>query len=379
MNIPKHLSVVTIAFSLCGLAACGGGGGGGGGGADSDRPMAVAPSMTMSPPEATKPSKTAKAVSSSAEETPRQTARTAVFGLLSGAGAKFGSVAISTGNNVSSVSTAFNGQRAAAKIGRTGTRAVLLDTDDAVSDTGIGASLVGLPGRSGRTRYVYSQTSASSTFGLLATDWSNTDPTDYLAGGYWLEIKGSPLAVEIGAFVDGPELSLVNPPTLPISGTASYAGSAAGMYAVLYGTDFSVPAGSGEFGEFLGTATLNADFSAGTIGGCIGCRGDVFLTGSYENSVTGETREFGGVPTDYEVHLGRRHSTGALAHFQGSNVALSSPTVAITETSGYWAGKFSNKLNENDNPRLAAGTFGGEGATAGGTKALFVGAFAAGN
>ena len=109
----------------------------------------------------------------------------------------------------------------------------MLDSANTIIDSGTQQSLVGLAGRSSRSRGVFSYTDTSATLAEVAVDWANGDPADYLAGGYWLHADGNVAAgivtsVEAGAFVDGPELSLSNPPTLPVRGTANYRGAAAG-------------------------------------------------------------------------------------------------------------------------------------------------------
>ena len=357
MNM-RNLAVIAATLVL---AACGGGGGGG---SSSSSGGGAAPTPTA-------PKTVAEF---------RQDARSVVHGQIGRAQVSFGSVAVATGARVTGVESTFFGQRATATLRRGTARTIQLDSADAYDDSGVQTSVVDLPNRSSRTRYVFDHTSSSATLGLLAVDWSNNDPGDYLAGGYWLHAAANPFSLQIGAFVDGPELDLSNPPTLPLSGTASYQGSSAGMYALQYGRDGdNVPAGSEELGEFSGIATLTANFSAGTIAGCIGCVGDILLSGVYYDSATGEVLGFDGVPTGYRVNLGRVAFNRSNATFQGSNVTLSHPLATVASSSGTWAGQFSNRLNGSGDPRLVAGTFGGEGSTAGGSRTVFVGAFAAGS
>ena len=168
----------------------------------------------------------------------RESVRSSVIDEVSDTRVSFGSVVAYTGREVTGIGSSFDGQRVTATINRRGTSPVSLDTDGTYFDYGNELSLVGLPGRTGRVRYVFDSTNTSATLGLLAVDWANNDSNDYLAGGYWLHVETNPATLEAGAFVDGPELSLSNPPSLPISGTASYAGSSAGMYAFKYGSDY---------------------------------------------------------------------------------------------------------------------------------------------
>ena len=298
-------------------------------------------------------------------------------------GPTFGSVVQSTGGNASGISSTFDGQALTVAISRQGADTIALNTADTIIDSGNVNSLVGLEGRSSRSRGVFSYTSSSATLAEIAVDWKNSDPTDYLAGGYWLHIDGdiaagTVSAVEIGAFIDAPELSLSDPPNLPIQGTASYRGAAAGLYAAEYGTDADGPAGSTEIGEFSGIATLSADFGARTINGCVGCEGSIDLSGVYQNSATGAVSSFSNVPTDYRVHLGAAPIDSNAGTFVSHGVTLSSTAVPVASSSGAWGGQFSNIPDATGDPRLVAGTFGGEATTAGGSQAVFVGAFGAG-
>ena len=113
--------------------------------------------------------------------------------------------------------------------------------------------------------------------------WDSSDPTDYLAGGYWLHASGDVLGAfdidEAGAFADGPEISMSNRPTMPVQGTASYRGGAVGLYG-------GESATTEEIGIFQGDMALTADFAASTIGGCVGCNGGIYLTGSGASQYT---------------------------------------------------------------------------------------------
>ena len=310
----------------------------------------------------------------------RNAVRSQLYGQAGQLRVSFGSVAVATGARVTGVDSSYTGQRATATIQRGSAGTLSLDSADVYYDSGVQTSAVDLPNRRSRTRYVFDHTGSSATLGLLAVDWSNGDPGDYLAGGYWLHVEANPFSLQVGAFVDGPELDMSNPPSLPVSGAASYQGSSAGLYALQYGTDGgAVPAGSEELGEFAGIATLTANFTAGTIGGCVGCVGDILLSGVYHDSASGDVSTFEDVPTAYRVNLGAVAFNRSNATFQGSNVTLTHPLAPDTQSSGAWAGQFSNRMNGSGDPRLVAGTFGGEGATPGGSRTVFVGAFAAGS
>ena len=288
--------------------------------------------------------------------------RAALPGLVSNTQISFGSVVAAAGADVTGIDTDFSGGRAKVTIQRRGKAAVNLDTANTYSDLGAAPSLVGAADRQSRSRYVFSSTANRATAALVAVDWQNNDPTDYLAGGYWVNIEANPDSLEFGAYVAGPELDINRPPTLRTAGTASYRGTAAGMYA---SEDRSE--GSTEVGEFEAVATLTADFGADTISGCVGCEGgiDVAPGDGYAYS-TNYRLQFGATP------INRNQGT-----FQGSNVTLSNPDIPISSSSGVWAGQFSNRPSGSD-PRLVAGAFAGQASTTDGSRGVFVGAFGAG-
>ena len=76
-------------------------------------------------------------------------------------------------------------------------------------------------------------------------------------------------------FIDGPETDPRHQPPLPVEGTATYAGGVGGRCLYRYGDDWGDAKGAISSEEFAGTITLQADFAAGTIGGCVGCGGDI--------------------------------------------------------------------------------------------------------
>ena len=199
-----------------------------------------------------------------------------------------------------------------------------------------------------------------TTIAYVGVSWDDDDLTDYLAGGYWLHFSGDVLGSnftvdEAGAFVDGPEIDIANRPTMPSQGSATYLGEAEGLYG-----GYDASSGESEIGLFNGDMELTADFSAGTIGGCIGCGSGVYVN-------------FDSTPTGYRVRLGATNIK-ANGVYRGTSVSLEHPTIPITSSSGTWGGMFSNKLNSEREPRLTAGTVGGQATSDDGSKAAFVGA-----
>ena len=243
-----------------------------------------------------------------------------------------------------------------------------------VVTSGVQGSWMG-PRRSSVMSYTVSRLGPVTTVGMFSVDWSNSDVSDYLAGGYWIRHNPALPGLQAQAFVSGPELNAHNPPALPLTGTAKYQGRASGVYAVTYGTD-AVSGGSKEIGEFSGSSDLTANFGSGTITGCVGCTDPIRISGTYQDRQTGRQFTFSDYETAYRLGLGSVSFNRRTATFGGSNVTLSYPGVSLTST-GKWSGQFSNRLSANGRPRLVGGTFRGDATTTGNTKASFVGAFAA--
>lgn len=345
-------SLYAIAALLL-LPACGGGGGGGDNGGGG--PGASLPATPSEPPFGATVPADADAVLESAAPS--------LYALLPQSKIWFGSAALSAGPDVTDLDLAFDGSRATVTVERGGAGTIVLDTRDTYRDDGVDDSVfygdTGT-GRSSHDRYVYSRTGNSATTGRLVVDWSNSDPGDYIAGGYWLHAGPSSADWQAGAYVVGPELSLADPPRLPVSGSAVYEGDAGGVFA-LQGAfaDQRRDAGLEVDGDFTTEARLVADFAAGTVEGCIGCAYGLL----------------GGVG---RLELGAVSFDRSDGTFGGSNVTLSTAIVTITGSSGKWAGQFSNIADASGAPRLAAGTFDATASADDGSTVALVGAFGAG-
>ncbi len=213
-------------------------------------------------------------------------------------------------------------------------------------------------------RWTLGKTTATHVSLVYAVvSWNDDDPTDYLAAGWWLQFPGpysfrrrlSLLDAEGDAFVDGPELDVFShPPRLPVAGNATYVGGAGGFYRYREGgTGSGTPA---HVEEFSGIMTMTADFSAGTLQGCLGCLGDLVAEREHLYLVLGRPQGEPAVPpTDYELHFG---VTGINPNgtFVGTDVKVMHPGRTVTESSGYWDGRLSNRPDPNGNPRLVAGS-----------------------
>ena len=217
-------------------------------------------------------------------------------------------------------------------------------------------------------------TDDAATLVAIGAEWE-PGYGEWFAIGLWLHLEGdiedgSIRGVEVGAFVDGPEIDGI--PSLPSAGTATYSGPADGLYAGEYGTDTEVPQGSQAVGTYIGDLTLVADFGAGP-GGTIGGHIDNIEIEEYVVTPSGSVTYYTDI-TDYRAELGAIpiDSDGS---FSGRTVSVTNPEFDITSSEGAWGGKFSTIADGNGDPRLVAGTHGGNFATAGGTEVTFIGAF----
>ena len=350
----RILAAVAAVFAL---AACGGGGGGGG------SPMAFMPESTT--PTDTPAVTTADVQSGDPDSTRSAATRAAAslpaFGSVTQSANRHGVSGVSTDGTETSV----DGDEFTLTINRQAGGPITLSTvDDYYIVNPSEGSLV--PGHDTiQDGFFLDYSPQEATVAFVTVSWDSDDPTDYLSGGHWIHVIGDSAGSDFeidsaGAFVDGPELSLSNRSTMPIQGTASYIGAALGLYGAEYGSDApGRQVGETQIGLFNGDVALTADFSAGTIGGCVGCNGGIYADGE---------------STDFRLRLGATpfESNGT---FRGASVALESASTNITSTSGAWGGMFSSIPDSDGNPRLVAGTVGGEATTSGGSEVVLVGAY----
>ena len=232
----------------------------------------------------------------------------------------------------------------------------------------------------------------------VSAGWTRGDRGDWVAIGAWIYMTGNFDDghigwVETGVFADGPELR-TPPDPMPTAGTAIYRGLAAGSFFTRYGTDFSDPEasfyrapGTVEFGAFEGAVELEAEFGGETptISGCMGC--DVLPVNIHSvTRVDGETGErlYGPfAPSSVELELGAA-AIRPDGTFQSDSVTLRNPRfeaavgdTPIVGSENAWGGRFSNRLDDDGEPRLAAGTLGGHTRSVGGSESSFMGGFMA--
>ena len=219
--------------------------------------------------------------------------------------------------------------------------------------------------------------------------WHNEDPTDYLAGGYWMSMDGglddaSISEVDIGTFIDGPEFS--GTPTLPVDGKAHYRGRAAGMYTYSYGPmwqplDPRLENGLKETGEYSGATVFEVDFAGSTIQGCIGCVENLETTGAVvypdgrrDNLYTNlSLASIKFAPT--AINQDGTFGSSSVSLVIGDPILQ--VNLPVTGVSGSWGGRFSNRqaADGSGDPRLLAGTSGIRFGHPDGSSGVFVGNF----
>lgn len=231
-----------------------------------------------------------------------------------------------------------------------------------------------IPDRSGRAHLLLDFAERSISVAAVYTSWNDSDPMNYLAGGYWVHIAGDLLTphrleVEVGAFMDGPELA--GTPALPALGTASYQGLATGIFAYEYGTgDADRPRGSAAAGQYVGAASLNADFAAGTISGRI----DEMSLSAVGATPDGEEFTIEDADSTLHMDLGRIDIRPD-GTFAGAGVTVGSPDRMIASSRGSWGGRFSTIEDAAGDPRLVGGTTGAEWRERNGSEGVLVGAY----
>ena len=341
------------------LSGCGGGGGSASGGPKSPGGDPV------SPPAAPTAPTLADALSANPREV-RGAAELAALRQRYPQSSQAGNIAGVTGD---AARASFDGRHVSVTVRRAnGSSLAFNSASHSRSSTEYGRILTGysLPRRH-RGDELLTYTDTSVTVASVYTNWNDTDPTDYLAAGYWMHLKGrvDPLMItgaEIGAFVDGPEIRGA-PPELPLSGSAAYIGRAEGFYGFEYG---GAQAGASVIGKSITDVRLDVSFYSNTISGCIGCNGGISVRGV---SSGGSTQAFT-VP----VRLRLQATTIKADSTFEDNVRLERDDATVTSSSGSWGGRFSNK-SHSGNPRLAAGTAGAKWAESDGSRGVAVGAW----
>ena len=211
-----------------------------------------------------------------------------------------------------------------------------------------------IPGFSNRAWQLTENAHDGRTFVYALVSWDRDDPADYLSAGWWLHLPPgvsfrNRQEAEAGVFMDGPEIDLTKPPELPAAGTATYVGGTGGVYR------YQPLDGELEEHEYTAVINLTADFSDRTISGCVGCIGEIDTQRLYLYGLLGWRWGPPAVPpTAYEVRFGSTpfNPDGT---FEGTDIAVTHPERAVTESGGLWAGQFSNVPDPDGNPRRIIG------------------------
>ncbi len=210
--------------------------------------------------------------------------------------------------------------------------------------------------------------------------WNDADPTDYLAAGWWLVYPPDvPIwafeSATRGVFLDGPELDPAKPPDLPLTGTASYMGTAGGLYTYQYGRDWGELAKSSEYTEFAGPISLTANFDQSRLTGCLGCL-ELIETAPGRHlfpAVPWQGPDPAASPADYDLYFAA--SFGAAGAFEDTDIRVTHPDRTITRTAGTWRGQFSNVPDVDGHPRRVVGSTDVHFAEADGSVGHFTGIF----
>lgn len=356
MDFIKH--PIFFALLVPVLAACGGGGGGG----------SVGMAETGSTPDST----TSTALADDIQAQGFQTAATAL--------PKYGSVTQSSnvdsnGRTTDQASVAFDGTTAEITVTQADGSTFTFDSSDDAWRSGTidPAQPQVPPGQTDvrHSNHVHDNTGSLFFASYIERGWGDAD--NWYARGYWIRGGSNPylqkVEVELGVYIDSPEIDPASPPTLPIAGSATYTGNATGMY-----YQDSVD-GSREIGQYVGDMTLNVDFSTGQLDYCTGCTRLTQLYGHYIPA-EGEPTRFAGVTNIVYRATAEIREDGS---FETQNVELTWPDdnsgSLATFNRGSLGGIFSNIPDSDGNPRAVMGTAGGEYEYAGRGSGAWVGSF----
>ena len=398
------MKIVTILFSIVSLlflAACGGGGlnstrpDGSGStspsavpNVDSSPSRSVGSAVTLSAGSASPPSIRSASPPSTAnpDNVRKANARGVLASLVEvgnryprfGTAAQAGSGGITQSQFDDPASAVFDGTTLSLRLPTAGSALLELDTEEHSFATAAAASAVAE--HIGRRWTLFHAGNRSTTLVSVTASWDRWDegePDDWLSAGSWLHFSGTQISlafpeVEAGAFVHGPEFAANRVPVLPVEGGARYSGPARGLYSYRYGLTSQAP-GKYEIGEYFGTATLATDFASQSIQGCIGCEGQITISGIGAGAGARGQDRFSNIPTSYKIHLGAADFSGAT--FRAGNVTVENANTDVATSEGWWGGRFSSIDNGAGEPRLVAGTAGATFTEADHSSGVFVGSY----
>ena len=218
-----------------------------------------------------------------------------------------------------------------------------------------------MPGHQAQAMTFLKETDTGTSVAHALLSWAPQNPADYLAFGWWAEFPGQKvqdLSLEGSvqyAIIDGPEIDHGIGPQVPIGGVATYTGQAGGLYTYSFGNDWDEHEGGWVIDEYQGVLTLTADFTDGTVWGCIGCVGDIDTKRAHFGVFLGrDPLDRRGLARDYELHLASAiiREDG---QFERERVTVRHPERAVMSSEGFWGGALSSRQDSDGNPRLAAG------------------------
>lgn len=357
---PLHGALIAfLVVTVFALTACGGGGGG-----------SVGASGTTSSSTPT----TSTALATDAQARSFQTAATAR--------PKFGSVTQSSnvdseGRTTDRASVDFDGTTAKITVTREdGTTFTFDSSDPAWYSDDIDPNMQFVPSGQTDVQFSYHVHEASENLffaSYIERGWG--DSGNWYVGGYWIRGDSNPYVhkaeVELGAYLDSPEIDSASPPALPSAGSATYSGGAQGVYYHDYAN------GAREIGQYIGDMTLNVDFATGQLDYCTGCTRPTLLYGHHV-SADGETLEsFAEVPN--ELIYRATAFIGANGRFETQSTELTrtanSERSPVVYNKGTLGGVFSNIPDADGNPRAIMGTGGGEYEFESGSGGAWVGSY----
>lgn len=286
----------------------------------------------------------------------------------------FGIIKQSLGNNVSPVSevtVAFDPAtfESVVTIVRSNSSKLVFDTVEDISDLVINPS-TSLSGREGKDELVWYETDTEIALSRVITTWNPDDLGEWMSGGYWIYGSLEPgttglSGAEVGAFIDGPELS--GTLSLPESGHATYKGFGAGYYTADVGSAGAFEEGSLVMGEYWGSLVLTAEFGAEAY--IHGSVDDIHING-YAHTPSEPGIEFSQEPVDGQMRLNA-------ATFSADGSAIGSVSIVgndnVVRSDGIWGVELSKVPDDFDNPRAVAGTSSATYTSEGGSEIILIG------
>ena len=184
--------------------------------------------------------------------------------------------------------------------------------------------LTPIPGHEGKALTFLKVDESGTSMAHAALSLDPEDPADYLMAGWWAEFPAQhPPELALAdssryAIVDGPEIAPLSRPQFPAGGSASYVGTAGGLYR--YSADEDV------IDEYEGVINLQVDFADRTVEGCIGCLGDLVSRRAHFSAFLGdEVIDTESLVLNHEIHFGALEFDGLTGQFSGAGATVVHP------------------------------------------------------